>query len=320
MRTMRRYGVIGWLALLWCVGCAARPADPEPVPAAPDYADPQMWYRTESPVTERRADVFYILPTCVWDWQDEAGRTVHYADPRDPAQREAMRPSYELAASIFGVRGACFAPYYRQITLDSWMAGEETIERRFGVAMGDIHAAFARFIREESAGRPFVLAGFSQGAKGVVELLRELPDSLAERLVAAYVIGYRVTEEDLAASAAIRPATGADGAGVTVCYNSVAEESAICPVLSPSRLCINPLNWHTDGEPAPLNDTVTVRVDSRHGVLLVEGFDPEAYYVPSLGALFPVGNYHLQELFFYRDALAANVALRTEAWYDCRGE
>ena len=69
-----------------------------------------------------------------------------------------------------------------------------------------------------------------------------------------------------------------------------------------------------------LNDTVTVRVDPRHGVLLVEGFDPEAYYVPSLGALFPVGNYHLQELFFYRDALAANVALRTEAWYDRRGE
>ena len=123
----------------------------------------------------------------------------------------------------------------------------------------------------------------------MVELLRELPDSLAERLVAAYVIGYRVTEEDLAASAAIRPATGADGAGVTVCYNSVADESAICPVLSPSRLCINPLNWHTDGEPAPLNDTVTVRVDPRHGVLLVEGFDPRRITCRRWGRSFPSG-------------------------------
>lgn len=320
MRMLKHYGIAGWLALVWCVGCVARPAAAENLPAAPDYADPAAWYRVESPVAAERADVFYILPTCVWDWQDEAGQTCHYADPYDPQQREAMRPSYELAASIFGVRGAFCAPYYRQITLESWMEGEETIERRFGVAMQDIRAAFARFIREESEGRPFVLAGFSQGGKGVVALLRELPDSLADRLVAAYVVGYRVTAEDMAASAAIRPAEGADDAGVTICYNSVASEEAICPVLSPSQLCINPLNWRTDGEPAPLNDSVTVRVDPARQVLLVEGFDPQHYYVPSLGELFPVGNYHLQELTFYREALTENVARRVEAWYDRQAE
>ena len=118
----------------------------------------------------------------------------------------------------------------------------------------------------------------------------------------------------------LRAAQDSTDTGVVICYNSVADAEAICPVLAPSDVCINPLNWRTDGTAAALNDTVTVRVDPRHGVLLVEGFDPEAYYVPSLGALFPVGNYHLQELFFYRDALAANVALRTEAWYDRRGE
>lgn len=318
VNVMRRCGLFGWLVLWCCVGCVARPAVQERVPAAPDYADPQAWYRTE-PETEvaARADVFYVLPTCVWDWQDGEGQWCHYADPYDPAQRAAMQPSYELAAEIFGGRGAFCAPYYRQITLDAWIAGEEAVERRFGVAMQDIRAAFARFIREESEGRPFVLAGFSQGGKGVVELLRELPDSLSERLVAAYVIGYRVTEEDLAA-VAIRPAEGAGDTGVTVCYNSVADAAAICPVLSPSALCINPLNWRTDGEPAPLNDSVTVRVDTDRRVLLVEGFDPMRYYEPSLAGLFAVGNYHLQELFFYRDALKENVILRTDAWYGSR--
>ena len=134
-----------------------------------------------------------------------------------------------------------------------------------------------------------------------------LADMLAEQL----------TEEDLAA-VAIRPAEGAGDTGVTVCYNSVADAAAICPVLSPSALCINPLNWRTDGEPAPLNDSVTVRVDTDRRVLLVEGFDPMRYYEPSLAGLFAVGNYHLQELFFYRDALKENVILRTDAWYGSR--
>ena len=59
------------------------------------------------------------------------------------------------------------------------------ITSRFPIAMGDVREAFRYYIENLNEGRPFVLAGFSQGAQALVELLKELPESLHERMVAA---------------------------------------------------------------------------------------------------------------------------------------
>lgn len=243
---------------------------------------------------------------------------MHFGDVYNDKQRQAIDPSLRLAADIFAQQSNFYAPYYRQITLESWIEGEDTVARRFPYAMQDVQHAFDYYLKNENAGRPFVLAGFSQGAKAVVELLKGLSDSVYSRMVAAYVIGYRVTEEEARNYRTIVAASDSADVGVTVCYNSVADLGAICPVLSPSSFCINPVNWRTDSVRAQLNDSVTVRVDTAHHVLLVEGFDPERYYLPSLGALFRVGNYHLQELEFYREFLTRNVKQRIEAFYDTR--
>ena len=74
-------------------------------------------------------------------------------------------------------------------------------------------------------------------------------------------------------------------------------------------------NWKTDGSPAYLNDSVTVCIDTKHHVLLVDGFDEKQYYLPSLGAMFKEGNYHLQELTFYQDCLNRNVKQRVRSYY-----
>lgn len=283
------------------------------LPEAPDYGSADNWYRVAR--EGAKADVFYILPTCVWDWTNETGDTIHYADPRNEEQREAMRPSLELAADIFSNHDF-YSPYYRQTTLESWMEGDSVIEARFSYAMPDVEAAFAHYLAHDNAGRPFILAGFSQGAKAVVELLKTLPEEARRQLVAAYVIGYKVTAEELAAHPEIKAARDSADTGVTICYNSVASPQAICPALSPSQICINPVNWHTDATPAQLNDSVSVRVDTTHKVLLVEGLDESKYYAPSLGQLFKPGNYHLQELLFYQEQLRHNSALRTESFLE----
>jgi hypothetical protein len=59
-----------------------------------------------------------------------------------------------------------------------------------------------------------------------------------------------------------------------------------------------------------------VRVDTDHHVLLVEGFDPMPFFVPSLQAMFVVGNYHLQELTFYQEALERNAQLRARRFLE----
>ena len=221
-------------------------------------------------------------------------------------------------AEYMGEGNNFYAPYYRHMTIENWATlNEDTINNRFhAVAMKDVQQAFNIFLSHRKPERPFVLAGFSQGGKAVVELLKSMPDSLHRYLVAAYVLGYKVTPDDQLATTNIQAAQGATDTGVTICYNSVASPQAICPALSPSQICINPVNWHTDATPAQLNDSVSVRVDTTHKVLLVEGLDESQYYAPSLGQLFKPGNYHLQELLFYQEQLRHNSALRTESFLE----
>ena len=279
--------------------------------AAPDYSDAQMWYISEAEAeAEAEADVFYILPTCVWDWTDSEGRTCHYADVYNPEHIAALLPSNQLADEIFGEYADFYSPYYRQITLDSW-TDEETVNERFPHAMDDVFRAFEHYMDNMNEGKPFVIAGFSQGAKCVVELVKSLDEKEMQRLVAAYVIGYKVTEEDLQ-SGKIKPAQSCSDTGVTICYNSVESPECANPGLSPSEICINPVNWRCDQEPATVQDTVSVSVDTAHKLLIVKGLDSDKYYHPSLGNLFVKGNYHLLELELYKDSLKENVRQRIE--------
>lgn len=300
------------LAILMPVsGCRGTVSDIPLMPDAPDYSEDQMWYRTEA-VCDTGADVFYILPTCVWDWTDSLGRTCHFADVYNSDHIGAMLPSNTLAREIFGRYADFYSPYYRQITLDSWVS-EDIADARFPYAMDDVFGAFRYYMENWNNGRPFFLAGFSQGAKCVLELLKSLDDDELDRMVAAYIIGYKVTPDDME-SRCVRPAGHADDTGVTICYNSVESPASIYPGLAGSEICINPLNWSCGPEPAEVDDSVSVFVDTEYNVLLVKGLDSDKYYHPSLGELFPKGNYHLLELTLYDDALRENVRTRSEAF------
>ena len=275
------------------------------IPAAPDWSDKAAWYISE-PATAPEADIFYILPTCVWDWTAEDGQLCRYSDYSRTDHIEAFMPSVELAEDIFAQgQYGFYCPYYRQI-----MDGETAVEELFPLSMDDVSEAFDYYLEHYNNGKPFVLAGFSQGGKAVVELVKHLPAEAYGRMAAAYAIGYRISDEELAQYPQLLPATDSTGTGTIICYNSVATPDAACGVLSPSDVCINPVNWTTNATPAELNDSVIVTVDTDHHLLIVDGLDPEHYYAPSLASTFPLGNYHLQELTLYQDHLRRNTALR----------
>lgn len=308
---MKRNFILAAVAVLTAACGVNTKVDKPLMPEAPDYSDTTMWYISDA-AEDSGADVFYVLPTCVRDWTDSEGRTFHFADVRNPSHIGAMMPSYILADEIFGEYARFYSPYYRQITLDSW-SSEDDVAERFPYAMADVEKAFAYYMKTWNGGRPFFIAGFSQGAKCVVGLLESLGEEEFSRLVAAYVIGYKVTEDDMK-NPNVRPAEGAADTGVTVCYNSVESPESINPGLAGSEICINPLNWSCGPEPAALNDTVEVSVCPEYHVLVVKGLDSGKYYRPSLGELFPKGNYHLLELELYKDALKNNVGVRAGAF------
>ena len=291
------------LAVIFLVAaCAPR----ELVPEAPDYASPEAWY-----ITDRGADmdIFYISSTETFDTR--VGRNLyHYAQAADSAACPGIRAEMKGVDRILGGDLNFFSPFYRQMAMETYL-DTALITSRFPTAMGDVRAAFEYYVDELSDGRPFVLAGFSQGGELLVELLKELPDSLQSRLVAAYVLGWKITPGDLAAPA-IQPAQGADDIGVTICYNSVADPAAASELVSGGNtVAINPVNWSTDATPAVLFDSLTVTLDPETKLLVVDGYEGTGY---AWKPYFKDGCYHTFEIRWYGDCLRENIATRCEAY------
>lgn len=275
------------------------------------YTNPIYWYDNGKTFNPDLVDVFYVLPTCVFDWTDSNNQVQHYASLTDETQRGMMLPSYRLADEIFADSANFFAPYYRHITMETWMAGENVVAERFPFSMSDVKNAFSYYLEHYNNNRPFVLAGFSQGGKCVVELIKSLDEEIAARMIAAYVCGYRVTNEDTESSPFLRCARKSDDTGVTVAYNTVGNTDGVSPIISEgNKFVINPASWTTDTLPHQLNDSVSIRVDRNKNILIAEGIDPQAVFIPQLESIFPVGNYHLLELTLYHDQLQKNVKQR----------
>ena len=280
------------------------------VPAAPDYADTTQWYTSHR---NAEVDIFYIVSTETGDYTT-GGLPCHYADTYNDSIRPLLRGEMVGVDHIMSGQLNYFSPYYRQCTLQAFTS-DALMRYRLPLAMGDVRRAFAYYLEHLNGGRPFILAGFSQGAIAVIDLLKGMDSATYSRLVAAYAIGWRITDADLAQTRNIRPAKDSTDVGVTICYNSVRDNTCAIPLLSDgNRMAINPVNWRTDATPAKLvspisPDTVTVTLDTNTLLLNVEGYSRTDYILPLIGR---DGNYHSLELSLYRDCLRRNVALRAE--------
>lgn len=286
------------------------------IPEVPDYTKAEMWFEEKNDRSNTGADVFYVVATWEFDWKTKDSLMCHYADPvNTPQHCQDMGIEIKRVCEYLGKGNNFYAPYYRHITLNSWAENEDTINNRyFSVAFKDVQQSFNHFLKEKNHKRPFILAGFSQGAKSVVELIKTMPDSVASRMVAAYVMGYKVTAEDTAACHNLKPAKKATDTGVTICYNSVSDLKYTKPVLSGGNIfCINPANWKCDATPATIADSITVTLSPEHHVLVVKGFDGSAY--PPILNMINVGDYHGAEPYLYQDYIEQNIKDRITAFY-----
>ena len=283
------------------------------IPKAPDYSDSTMWVTEDGDAQGTGADVFYVVSTWEEDWTTADGMVSHYADAWNPAHREHMATEMRGVAAYMSPGNRFFAPYYRHTTIDAWLTqNEDTIQRRTRLAMADVCAAFDHFQQQRDPSRPLIIAGFSQGGMAVVELLRHISDETYSQLAAAYVLGYKVTEADMAECSHIRPAQGETDTGVTICYNTVKDVKYVKPIIAASAICINPVNWCTDATPATLHDTITIAVSPEYHVLVATGYSASEY--PPYKDLINVGDIHSCEPWLYSECLAKNIAVRVEEW------
>ncbi len=158
------------------------PCTPDPVRSV---AVPGGSLRPE-PVTAdagARADCFYVYPTASNDAGDNSDMV--------PGLEERGQAMSQAAA--FAPVCRVFAPAYRQVTLTALHAGR-IATADWGMAYGDVRAAFADYLAHDNGGRPFVLIGHSQGSLLLKRLVKEEIDGkpVAGRMLSAILPGTAV--------------------------------------------------------------------------------------------------------------------------------
>lgn len=301
----------------------------------PDYVDKGSWayWRVGE---NKAADLFIVCPTV--DLGTGGNKNMSLAD------NEAKKNFYgalNMERGIYEQHCRMYAPYYRQAVLADYDLPANEAEPYFNLAYKDVRAAFVYYMQHENNGRPFVLAGFSQGAEMCLRLLKEFgnEDFVKNSMVACYAIGWRFTPQEAKQYPYIRPAQSADDLGTVIMFNSEAPEvisSAIVPE-GVKTFAINPLTWSCGSQKAPktLNagacftdySGAVVRevpqltgcyIDSVRGTLKVTDVDKKEF-VPGL-PLFSEGVYHIYDYqFFYRN-LQQSVNLRIKTFMEERQE
>jgi hypothetical protein len=285
----------------------------EYIPKAPDYSDDIMWYTADGDSLGTGADIFYVVSTWEKDWKTPDSLLCHYADVWNPAHRDRMAIEISGVSAYMSPGNRFYAPYYRHTTINAWETrDQDVIQERTRLAMTDVCAAFDHFLAVRDTSRPLVIAGFSQGGMAMVELLKHMDDQAYSHLAAAYVLGYKVTQEDMDECSHIRPAQGEEDTGVTICYNTVKDVQYVNPLISESAIGINPVNWCTDSTPAVLHDTITVTLSPEYHVLVVSGYSGSEY--PPYKDLINVGDIHSCEPWLYSDCLRENIGQRVQSW------
>ena len=297
---------------------------------APDYSQKSSWYQI--PKVTKDVDTFFVYPT---EYMAANEGDPDYA-PLDNAEMLAgVKTNYPILASVYEDSTNVFMPYYRQAGM--MFAAEEA--KKSGdprtafatVPYSDITAALDYYFENYNNGRPFIIAGHSQGS-GIVSLVlkdyfNEHPDYY-ERMIAAYVIGFSITKEYLEENTHLKFATGESDTGVIVSWNTEGpknvEQNASNVVLLPNAISINPLNWKLDETYAPASENLGSRVlNEKTGEYEIKDIGADAKVVLNRGSVLtnadtePVGgdtfgpqSYHNGDYALFFNNIKENVAKR----------
>lgn len=258
-----------------------QPACTQPATAAqPSCTQPAQlgataWYIGST--TGKEADMLYYISTEVAASRDSLGNISLQALI---TPQEKMYMDEEIAfveRTIAGNDFNFYAPYYHQYTFEAIglkMSGDSA---RFAQVEENVKReaieAFRYYMKNYNGGRDFILAGFSQGAQLSIEIVKAMREEELSKMAAAYIIGYRLTAEDLS-HPNIKAAEDETSRGVCISFNSVLSAEGIWPQVSGrAHTCINPLNWSTGSKSAKLEFKGMkgkVSVDKRNNVLLVK--------------------------------------------------
>lgn len=279
-----------------------------------------LWYKASQTYDEDRIDVLYFVSTEVLSATDSTGQ-VAWQSQLVPEDMVGINSELNwVESNMFCDDFNFYAPYYHQYTFDAvWQLDSVRFDSVYSRVVSEACEAFDSYMTHKNNGRPFILAGFSQGAMLTLDVLKHMTDQQYSQMIACYTMGYRLSAEDLG-HPHIKAATGERDRGVVVSFNSVQTKDAIWSfVAKDAATCINPVNWRTDATPATFTfdgTTNEVRVDPESNVLIVTTDNPPYYHAFYDKATFfkdaNVGrdNLHHWDLLFYSRMIHDNALRR----------
>ena len=293
------------------------------------WARPEAWYigggasaSEQAIATWPAADYLYFISTEVASSTDGNGNKSLRA-ALTPQERVYIDAEMKYAEkNLCGENFRFISPYYHQYTFEAFSGRTKEDTLKFLAVKEEVTKeaieAFRYYMKHLNNGRQFVLAGFSQGAQLSIEIVKAMREEELSKMAAAYIIGYRLTAEDLS-HPNIKAAEDETSRGVCISFNSALSEKGIWEMTSGgAATCINPLNWHRDTTAAVLeyNDLKgKVRVDTKNNVLMVE-IDKSPFHKwmeehPLFGkAGMDKECLHHWDLLFYTESLKKNAAKR----------
>ena len=228
-----------------------------------DYSKEDNWAHLPDS-KDKPVDTFFVYPTVYNDPTPGAPTIV----PIENEQlRAAVANNYFQAPLLFEDLTNLYEPYYRQSNLFALFgkSPEDLMAFQLREQRTDLYAALDYYFEHFNQGRPFILAGHSQGSLmlkiALQDYFKEHADYL-ERMVAAYILGFSITTDDLANNTALKFAEGADDTGVIVSWNTEGpgNKNEKNGVVLEHSIAINPLNWRRDDTYAPASENLGDRL------------------------------------------------------------
>lgn len=232
--------------------------NPNDIPPAPDYALLEYWAAhpdkkdpadlspgPESPDLQQDAavDVLFFHPT-TYTGDRRSERAWNVAASDRPTNKKTDESTIQYQASLFNGAGRVFAPRYRQAHLHVFYTKKDSASARqaLDLAYADSKAAFEYYLKHWNNGRPFILAGHSQGARHLMYLLRDMVEGkdLERQLVAAYVVGWPVKNDFFRQ---LKPCETPEETGCYCTWRTWKRRFGRRNAFETEVVCTNPLSW-----------------------------------------------------------------------------
>lgn len=302
---------------------------PAPVAVPTDYSQSQNWLTLST--GPQPVDVFFVYPTTYnYDSRSHPPLTSTWS----PGWNQSLAQAYidpiikrhvETQIGVFAKAGTnVYIPYYQQSSgldvLNSvlWQNTPQfagAANQALKVAYTDVSNAFDYYMAHYNKAangqpRPFILAGHSQGANMLLYLLENKfgDPALRKLLVAAYVIGWSVTSDDMNSFpdslALVGICRDKAQTGCIVTYNTqqTPGDWSLVPTSSRGKMelvrknaySVNPLTWVAT-DPGAIESTVTPATANLGAVFYkgsLPGADPAIFQPqPDGSSIYEVNHY-----------------------------